>query len=224
MSINLWNAGDLFTARVYKSLATRPDLVWANTYELQVNGTGEGGDANDARAVARCLANFESLLHLADVRFNRVVFSTLAEDGQPYDPDSFASYDFSGLSGTRIPAGEVQAQPLQVCLLVRKLVNFGRAGRFLYRRVLTEAEVTSTAGDPALAAGVQATLEDVMGTNVPTFEAPLPEALVALGVDLVMAGETGGITRVRQVTGLSPVGVVIKKYNNRYFDRVNAAP
>lgn len=217
MSIDLWGAGDLFTVRIYKRLATRPDLLWANTYELQVNGIGEGSGAEAAEVVVQTIADFEATLHLADVRFDRGVFSTFVPDGSPYDPDTFASYSLSGLSGLRTPDGD--AAQLQTCLKVRKAVPFGRAGRWLYRRVLAEADITAPAGDPILDTEIVSALNDLLdGTGEGAVN--LISRLDGDGVNLVMAGVAGGVTRVRGITALTADGVTVKAYNNRYFDRV----
>jgi hypothetical protein len=215
VSIDIWTAGDLFTLRVYKRLVNRQDLVWANTYELQVNSSGNGGGTDNAEQVANVVAEFESGLHLADVQFDRGVFSTLVPDGQPYDPDTFASYDLSGISGQR-PTGAPMS--LQNCLRIRKAVAFGRAGRFLYRRCLDESEVTSQSGDPVLTGAARETFDAALVLPLSTTEDFL-SSLSSLGVDLVMVGIAGGVTRVRRVNGLAANGVTVKPYNNRYFDR-----
>lgn len=215
MSIDIWNTGDLFTLRIYKFLTNRQDLVWANTYELRVNTSGNGGGVDNAQAVVDIVAEFESGLHLADVRFDRGVFSTLVPDGQPYDPDTFASYDISDVTGQR-PTGAPMS--LQNCLRIRKAVPFGRAGRFLYRRCLDENEVTSQSGDPVLTGAARETFDAALTLPLSTTEDFL-SSLNTAGVDLVMVGVAGGVTRVRSVTALSANGVTVKPYNNRYFDR-----
>lgn len=221
MSIDLWNVGDLFTARIYKRLASRPDLLWANTYELQVNGGGEGLGVEAAEAVITRIAGFESALHLSDVQFDRGVFSTFVPDGAPYDPDTFASYSLAGFVGERTADGDPLA--LQTCLKVRKGVPFGRAGRFLFRRVLAEADVTSPSGDPVLSSAITTALNAILAADG-VGSGGLVDDLSDIGAQLVMAGVAGGVTRVRRVNTLTADGVTIKAYNNRYFDRVVSAP
>lgn len=217
MSVDIWNEGDLFTCRIYKRLASRSDLLWANTYELRVTAAGAGRGADDARTAVEILGLFESTLHLSDVQFDRGVFSTFVQDGQPYDPDTFVSFSLTELTGNRTAAGD--ALPLQMCLLVRKQVRFGRAGRLLYRRVLAEADITAPSGDAtlteAITTGLNNLLDDPIGDGDNIFD-----ALNTVGLDLVMAGVAGGVTRIRGVNGLNAAGVVNKPYNNRYFDRV----
>lgn len=215
MSIDLWNPLDLFSLRVYKRLAGRQDLVWANTYELQVRSNAEGGGSEQARIAAEFVAGFEATFHLSDVVFDRAVFSTLVPDGQPYDPDTFASYGLAGIVGTR-PSGAPMS--LQNCLLVRKEVKFGRAGRFLYRRCLDESEVSAASGDPVLTPTAATSLNTTLSGPVGTEESFIA-GLASVGLDLVMAGIAGGVQRVRAVSGLTAAGVTVKPYNNRYFDR-----
>lgn len=215
MSIDIWTSGDLFTLRIYKRLVNRQDLAWANTYELQVTPSGAGSGTAEAQQVSNVVAEFESLLHLSDVQFDRAVFSTLVPDGQPYDPDTFASYDISGVSGQR-PTGAPMS--LQNCLRIRKGVPFGRAGRFLYRRCLDETEVNSLSGDPVLTGAARDTFDSILVAPLSTTDDFLT-SLGVLGVRLVMVGVAGGVTRVRGVESLSANGVTVKPYNNRYFDR-----
>lgn len=214
MSINLWTTGDLFTVRIYKRLAGRQDLAWANTYELQVNTAGDGAGVDAAQEVVNTLGNFEASFHLDDVRFDRGVFSTLVPDGQPYDPDTFASYSLTSVTGQRAASNPLS---LQNCFLARKNVQFGRAGRFLYRRCLSEEEVNAVSGDPVLNPNAQLTLNGLLNAAIGDFN--LIETLQQLGASLVMAGVAGGVTRVRSVESLSAAGVTVKAYNNRYFDR-----
>lgn len=215
MSITEWTPGELFTCRIYKRLANRPDVVWANTYELRSNGTQLSG-ASGAEAVIGALEDFEQLFHLPDVRFDRGVFSTLVPDGEPYNPASFVTRTLSS-SGAR---GTDQSQPaaLNVCLKVRRIVETGREGRALYRRVLQEGDIAAPAGVYTLDGGAAGALDSIIAD---TYTEGLSVSLSAIGVDMVMVGKPGfnGVPNVRAVQGLSASGVTVKPFNNRYFDR-----
>ena len=221
--INGWSLGELFTVRIYKRLVGRPDRVWANTYELRANATG-GTFGQNAELIAQdvmvLLANWERSFHLSSVQYDRALFSTYVPDGQPYNPQTFASRDLTGLLGQRDPNNS-EPQPLQVCLLARKQVAVGRNGRNLYRGVLTEAQVTSPGGDPSLTAAARTELSQLVSGVGDFGETGILEQLNNAGVDLVMAsGNTPGSGALaRPVIGIAATGVVVKAYNNRYFDR-----
>lgn len=223
MSVTIWQENEVFTARIYKRLAQRQDLVWANTYELNVIGSGVGNNEAAAKDVVNLLAEWEAGFHLEGVQFDRGVLSTWVPDGEPYDPFSFVSEPLTAVLGTR-PIGSDRS-PLQVCLLVRREVTSGRTGRALYRGVIEEADTLAVSGDPVLLPARQLVLQQLLNRPLPAAgDVALIEALNSLGVDPVMVGETGGIVRKRSVLGFSAAGVSVKPYNNRYFDRKPKAP
>lgn len=220
MSIDNWQAGEVFTARVYKRLTNRPDVLWANTYELFA--VAAFPDAETAAVqVLDGLAMWESQFHLQDVTFDRGVFSTHIEDGQPYNPTSFTSRGYSGIVGQRTVTGE--GMSLQNCLLVRRQVGYGRTGRVLYRRALSEEEVTSPGGEPALTVAARASLQAIFdggwdgGAESPTLIEWLRNVYT---LDLVMVGNNpNGEGNIRTVSGFQVAGVVVKAYNNAYYNR-----
>jgi hypothetical protein len=217
MPVTTIATGNVFSVRVYKRLVERPDRVWANTYEIRATGPNEDGPAGLSNA-ANGIAAWEAHFHLETVQFDRFVVSTWVPDGEPYAPDSFISSPLTTLLGER-NLGEVEGDqaPLQVCFRARFVTEYGRNGRRLYRGVLGEGDFISPGGDPALTAAARAGLLDLMtDTGIAT---PLPEYLAANGFELVLASLVGGGIASRPVLSLSPDGVTIKKYNNRYFDR-----
>lgn len=220
MSINSWEQGELFTARIYKRLTNRPDVLWANTYELFAIAALPDAEAA-AVQVLDGLAIWESQFHLPDVTFDRGVFSTHVPDGQPYNPTAFASRGYTGIVGLR-PAG-TEAMSLQNCLLVRRQVGFGRTGRVLYRRAVTESEVTSPGGEPSLIPSAVTALQAIVGGPWDgTAEGPgiLEWLQTNYNLDMVMVGNTpNGPGNIRVVDSFQVAGVVVKSYNNAYYNR-----
>lgn len=219
MSVTQWSGGEVFSVRVYKSLVGRPDLVWANAYEVQYdeNSPGISDPAASAAEACRSFVQFEQAFHLPTVRFNRVVFSTLVPDGQPYNPASFVSFDASDAAGSRGTDG-TNPEPLSTCLFVRREVAFGRNGRVLYRGVLLGSEVSSQAGEADLVTAAQANLGGTIDTAYTALLTDLSE--YSLLPVMAAASPIGqGALIVRNVTQLTVAGVTIKSTNNRYFDR-----
>lgn len=220
MSIPIWTAGELFTLRIYKRLTNRPDVLWANSYELFADVANTSGDLA-ARQVATSVAIWESQFHLTDVQFDRAVFSTFVPDGQPYDPDNFVSVGLTDVLGKR-GQNNSESQPLQVCLLARRVVSWGRNGRLLYRRCLTELDVASPSGTPALTSAARTEFQGLLaGPWDGSAEAPgIVELLdTVYNVSIVMAGDPGNAPNVREIDEFEAVGVTIKKYNNAFYNR-----
>lgn len=211
MSVEFPQVGEIFSLRSYKRLVSAPTVTWANSYEFRM--LGGAGVTEQLDTLAQVVVDWEQLFHLPAVEFDRVVISTYVEDGQPYNPASFKSVDFTGKTGARNPDG-ADLMPLEVALLVRRGVQFGRNGRALYRGVLTEVDVTSFAGKAAITPARLAALADLMiidGEN-------LNDLAAAVLFNQVMKGSSAQDV-VRLVGSNNPVGVTVKKLNNRYFDR-----
>lgn len=220
MTVNSWEVGEVFTARIYKRLTNRPDVLWANSYELFA--TLALPDAESAAVqVLNGLAIWESQFHVNDVTFDRGVFSTHVEDGQPYDPTSFAATGFVNILGQRSLASDPMS--LQNCLLVRRQVGFGRTGRLLYRRALFESEVHSPGGEPAIIAASVPTLQAVVaGPWDGGAESPdvLEWLQTVYGLDMVMVGKNPlSPGNIRVVDSLQVAGVTVKDYNNAFYNR-----
>lgn len=216
-SVNLWSTGDVFSVRIYKYIAGRPDLKWANSYELRaVDEDVAAGSAEVAANVVRSLIDWEQRFHLSDVVFDRGVFSSYVPDGQPYNPASFLTVT-DGTSRGAISAGS-GGLGLQVCLLVRKDVLFGRTGRNLYRRALREVDVNAVGGDFALEPEAAGNISTLLNSGSPESPSLLAN-LTAYGLQLVLAKGAPSPDNVRSVLGFTVAGVSVKAYNNRYFDR-----
>lgn len=214
MPINAYTSGSVFTVKVYKRHVNRPDTLWANTYEIRSVKSSFNPAENDlanVKAAASAIANWERGFHWEVVQFDRYVVSTWEPDGQPYSPASFDSTSFVNLLGFRAVAG-VQLLPLEVCLMLRRGVAFGRDGRALYRGVLSEADVEAPAGRARLTALAEGELASQ------TDPVDLFGDLAAVDFQMVMKGNSA-VDVIREVNTFSPSGVVMKQLNNRYFDR-----
>lgn len=212
MSVTAPTGGDLFSLRVYKKIDIAADQVWANTYEMRANTGVTYDDLVDA---ADTLVAFEKIFHQDTTFFDRVVVSTYVEDGAPYNPDSFISLPQSGAGAVASPVA-AETLPLQVVLFVRRDVASGRTGKIFYRGCLEEDDVQGRFGTISL-------------TSPSTIATRISGALTTSGLDEYLAGGTAplrllmvsgaGGTSQRDISGLTPVGARIVKYNNRYFDR-----
>lgn len=196
-----------FTVRVYKRLHSNPALFWGNTYELYVK---EATDQELLLAASATIVAFEAMIHLTDVDFDRVVTSTLAVDGEPYDPESFVSESLS-VNGEVSAAG---SDPLSLnhCLFVRRNTTSGRAGKLFYRRCLTEIEMESPSGTPALVSG-----SAVPGRVADAITDSGLSAYLGAASNIYIAMLAPGQV-VRSVSSLNAAGIRIVQYNNRYFD------
>lgn len=214
-------AGGLVVFSVFKSLLQRPDVTWRNTYEVQIGTPNEAeGTAGQVSEIARNLALWESLFHIVDVRFDRVIASTFTPDSSPYDPNAFLTVPVQDVQGQRSTIGTGEPHALNVCLLVRKVPIVGRNGRNLYRRCLGETDTIAPAGDYVLTEPAQDALEAALAGNLPGQSVRIDEALNNLGATLVMAGvNQSGALNVRQVLAVQAAGVTVKPFNNKYFDR-----
>lgn len=205
--------GEILTLRIYKRLSTNPTIEWANTYEFV--SVGQEQTEAQLRGLALQYAVEEALLHLEDVVYTRAVLSSWIPDGQPYNPNSFLVVDLAGVDGARAPGTD--PLPLQMCFQVKRDVSFGRAGRSLYRRVLTEADVNAPAGSPVIRD------QDVLFYTAAVEALWLAHSTAAASANMRQAlvsnsGEPNN-QYIREVNGLGAVrSVTVKKFNNRYYD------
>jgi len=202
MPINNILANEVFTVRIYKRLEGQE---WANSYEVQATD----GSSDPAVAIGNLrnwLVGLERSIHLTDVFFDRITISTYQPDSQPYDPTRFTSYPIFQ-QGQRARSGD--ALTLAICLFVRREVSFGRSGKLLYRGVLQENDVAGyrSALLTASITSLQNALNTAWGAR-PSFWR------------LVMASGAPTPQDVREVVNLGVSAfTVVKKLDNRYFDR-----
>jgi len=206
MPIDAVQAGEIFTVRTYKNYV---GFTWANSYEVQAAIE----PVNSVTAIEALVSSFVALersLHIDGVIVDRVVVSTYVPDGQPYNPSSFTSIPVS-LNSQRPAVAEVL--PLELTLFVRRNSPVGRDGRLLYRGCLTENDMSASAFRPFLTGTAVTNLQTIFGTwFVSTF--PTQEW------NIVMASGDPANPIVRTITGFQvSQRIVVKKLNNRYFDR-----
>jgi len=209
MPVDAFGAGDLFTVRVIKSLATNPDNKWANSYEFQAVGAGAEGELLD---LGVSLVDFEIGMHIPAVIFDRLIISTWVPDSKPYSPTSFIS---STLTGVGTNAGGTDPLPLSQCLSVARIAGFGRFGHLFYRGIMNESDVHAPAGKSVLvdraskqtlldAKIASAGFDEYFGTGAGPFK-------------MVMVSRDG--TQVRPVIQLRAAGVSQVKTDHKWFNR-----
>jgi len=205
MSLSTILQGEVFTVRTYKQYV---GFAWANNYEIEAT-QDISNPSTELEFLANRIVELEKNLHLAGITIDRVTISTYVPDSLPYNPNNVATFPFS-VFATRPASSEVL--PLELCLFVRRNVNFGRDGRLLYRGCLHEGDMSAAAFRPLLTTAAVNSLQSIIN-NWRT---------VGLGnaFRLVMASGFPAPSNVRPVVGLQvSEKIVVKKYNNRYFRR-----
>lgn len=210
MTVASISQGEVLTVRTYK---TYGGVAWANAYEIEaLNDLPD--PQSELEFVANRLALLERQLHGSFVEFDRVIISTFVPDGQPYNPLTFASYPINLPCLRNIsPSADIQQ-----CLYVRRNVAFGRDGRLLYRFALARAEIEVPQIYPELTSSARTNIQNLINSWV-------GEGGIGNAFRLVMARQTTAAIEVRPITGLQVVKrLVVKQFNNRYYDRVRQQP
>jgi hypothetical protein len=205
MTLAVITQGEVLTVRSYKQYM---GYLWANNYEVEA--TQDITNPSTAlEFLATRIVELERGLHLSAIVIDRVAISTYVPDSQPYNPSTIAVFPFS-VNATKTPQGT--AQPLEVCLFVRRSVVFGRDGRLLYRGCLTTSEVSSGNLRASLTSAALGVYQGIINSW----------RTVGLGNEFrfVLASGLPVPTDVRPVQTLQvSEKVVFKKLNNRYFRR-----
>jgi hypothetical protein len=205
MTLAVITQGEVLTVRSYKQYM---GYLWANNYEVEA--TQDITNPSTAlEFLATRIVELERGLHLSGVVIDRVAISTYVPDSQPYNPNTVAVFPFS-VNANR--TGQGTAQPLEMCLFVRRSVAFGRDGRLLYRGCLTTAEVSSGNLRAFLTPAALGAYQGIINSW----------RSVGLGNEFrfVMASGLPIPTDIRPVQILQvSEKVVFKKFNNRYFRR-----
>lgn len=208
MTLNQIATNEPITVRVYKTAGI--NLGWANTYELYATGPIEGNDVlTELQNLVDTIASFEASQLLSTYRVDRVVVSTWAPDGEPYNPTTFSVYPIGG-AGQRSVLG-LEPMPLEFCVFVKKEVNFGRAGHWLFRGCLVDTDVNVSGGRSMLTTARWDAFNDAVN-----------DMLAALNTSifrLALIGNTAQGLLARDVVNVvTSTQVRFKKLNNRYFD------
>jgi hypothetical protein len=205
MSLTVINQGEVLTVRSYKQFG---GYTWANNYEVEAT-QDIPNPATSLEFLAQRIALLERDLHIQGAIIDRVTISTYVPDSLPYNPDNLATFPFS-LPAVR--TGQGNAMPLEVCLFVRRNVNFGRDGRLLYRGCLIDQEIITV--------GFRSILRQTAITNLQNIINSWRSVGLGNEFRFVMASGLPNPDSVRQVVNLQvSEKVVFKKYNNRYFRR-----
>jgi hypothetical protein len=212
--INRLDQDEVLTVRTYKTVPGA-QIAWANTYELIVDDPSQ--DVNEVTTKLNNLRNafvtLERGLLNVSYTLDRIIISSYVADSQPYDPFTFVSYTVS-LPGQFSSPGNPLV-PLQLCVLAKRLVGFGRQGNILYRGIVTRNETTVTPTGTVISAARVTAIETALNNFL--------NAIRQLGFDLVMARgvQQVEVGTLRRVTGLEvKQDMRFKKLNNRYFDKV----
>jgi len=206
MPVDSVQTGEVFTVRSYKQYV---GFSWANTYEVQA--TSEPINSITAiEALASAIVSLEQQLHISGVIVDRIVISTYVQDGEPYNPSSFTTIPVS-LPGQRFPYTDVL--PLEMALFVRRNSPVGRDGRLLYRGCLLEGDMSASAFRPLISQNAVNEFQAIFGT---WFNTTFPSQQWSL----VMASGSPNSLNVRQIIGFQvSERMIVKKLNNRYYDR-----
>jgi hypothetical protein len=205
MSLSTILQGEVFTVRSYKQYA---GFAWANNYEVEAT-QDISNPSTELEFLANRIVELEKNLHIAGVIIDRVTISTYVPDSLPYNPNNVTTFPFS-VFATRQASADVL--PLELCLFVRRNVNFGRDGRLLYRGCLHEGDMSVSAFRPLITPAAVNSFQNIINNW----------RSVGLGnaFRLVMASGFPAPSNVRPVVSLQvSERIVIKKYNNRYFRR-----
>lgn len=188
-------------------------IEWFNNHEIQVGEVPLG--AVEIDAVCSAFVGFHSSLLLTPYIITRVILSSYAEDGKPYDPETLAIRLFNTHGSAFGVDGATQGLPLSNILRVQRDVERGRPGAMLLRGFLTETMIASD----ALTGVVRLTsLNDVQEIVSDAFSV-LETALTNAGCSLVMAYGENTPTNVREVLGMTVRGVGSKQLRNKVAPR-----
>jgi len=205
MSLSTILQGEVFTVRSYKQYV---GFAWANNYEVEAT-QDISNPSTELEFLANRIVELEKNLHISGITIDRVTISTYVPDSLPYNPNNVATFPFSVFATRQAPS---EVLPLELCLFVRRNVNFGRDGRLLYRGCLHEGDMSATAFRPLITTSAVNSLQNIINNW----------RAVGLGnaFRLVMASGFPAPSNVRPVVSLQvSEKIVVKKYNNRYFRR-----
>ena len=141
MSLSTILQGEVFTVRSYKQYV---GFAWANNYEVEAT-QDIPNPSTELEFLANRIVELEKNLHISGITIDRVTISTYVPDSLPYNPNNVATFPFSVFATRQAPS---EVLPLELCLFVRRNVDFGRDGRLLYRGCLHEGDMSAAAFRP----------------------------------------------------------------------------
>lgn len=204
--------GTLMAVRSFKRIG---EVVWVNTYEIRYEGAfGPSSPYQYLQSVSDAIVEGEKGIHSDKVTIDRVVIASVEPDSVPYNPETFAVFNYSAqCDGIQSPHSLL---PLTFCVLVKKRVEFGRSGNILYRGALST--------DSGVMDSIGFTIDPIDATRIESALNLLIDNLQALNTRLVLVklNPNGTVSNVRAVQGLEVRRIAsTKKLYNRYFDVAN---
>lgn len=200
------NFGAMSVQVICSSDSAKGKLEWRQSLELDAPAGGIGVTFD---LVGQAIGDAWVSILRREFTVERVVIGTLAEDGKPYNPDTFAVVPI-GLRGTRgASTSEVgNVLPLSTVLHVQKVVSTGRLGAMLIRGMLSEADISSDANG-----GVFLTNPSGIQTEIDGMFSAIVTGLAGAATISLISG-TGLVLNSREVTGLRVKGVSSKGIRN----------
>lgn len=214
MSVEAPSAGEDFSVRVIMKQDAVIPVRWANTHELSTNvgGITFGG----WEAFAEAVRDFHRFLLVPDYKVERVIISTLAEDGAPYNPSNLAVFEYN-VAGLRTSGGTSDVYDLRTVLHLKRDVDFGREGNLLLRGFLKESDVTTVGGTTRLNDIPAVQLEVDAAINDTTMQNYIGAGAGDIQLYMITTGLVNNTERA--VNGFTVHGITSKKLNNKYFNR-----
>lgn len=208
--------GSVFSARVvFRAGDGDTALYWYCNHEF--SSANPVLSDIDISVLASALGGFHRNLLLNPFYVDRIILSSYAEDGKPYDPESFAVRTINQRGLLAFGTTVTDALPLNQVLRVRRDVQRGRPGAMLLRGLLAEGDITS---DPLSG---RVTLADQPGlqTLVSDAYAALDDSLNVIECQMVMARgpESDPFQQLRNVETLTVVGLGQKQLRNKVSPR-----
>lgn len=200
------NFGAMSVQIICSSDSAKGKLEWRQSLELDAPAGGIGVTFD---LVGQALGSAWQKILRREFTVERVVIGTLAEDGKPYNPDTFAVVPI-GLRGTRgaVTSEAGNVLPLSTVLHVQKVVSTGRLGAMLIRGMLSEADISSDANG-----GVSLTNATGIQAEIDTLFADIQAGLGGAATVSLISG-FGLVLTSREVTGLRVKGVSSKGIRN----------
>jgi len=212
MPLQSVSTGEVFTVRVYKLFN---QYRFANTYEIVAQQDESGTGEVFWVQIADRFVTLESQLLLNFIQVDRVVISSYAPDGLPYNPTSFISIPYNIFGQTPV-VGDIV--PANMCMVVRKNVTYGRDGRNFYRGTMNETDLVGGFPEGTLSPNRRNNIQNLFNNWYSDFvNNTIFRVCLASGIP--------NPTNVRVVTNfVVEARVTSKKINNRYFKRNPGVP
>jgi hypothetical protein len=218
MTLQNFDAGEMFIIRTRKHWGTNMAAIWHNTYECHAIGAGT---LSDLQTLAGAILEFEVAMHYNLVKIDAVTVSTWEPDSHPYNPASFWSQQLTNITGGRTPAGDVLHR--EACVWLSRNPVLGRLGKLFLRGCLVEGEVAALSGTLTLSnpSTLQTILAAAMNDSdlVNYFVGGSSTKLRLAMINQVQTDNEALITFVRDIGPFSISGAIDVKFNHKYFDR-----